>query len=146
MGLLDRKKLLKKQAFKIEKVDLGLDEKGEEEYVFVRQMSGRERDQFEQSLLKEKMGKNGVMEGYEKSLEDFRAKLAVVTICDENGENILSAGDFETLSKNMMAVRIEKIITAAQKINSITEEDKEALTKNSDAGEVGSSTSDSAEN
>ena len=28
-------------------------ELGKEEYVFVRQMTGRERDQFEQSLIKE---------------------------------------------------------------------------------------------
>ena len=141
MGLLDRKGLLKKEPFKIEKVELSADS-----YVFVRQMSGRERDHFEQSLLKAKKGKNGATESYEQSLEDFRAKLAVCTVCDEEGTIILQKDDYEMLSLNMSATTLEKIITTAQKINSITEQDKDALVKNSEAGVADNSTSGSVKN
>ena len=46
----------------------------------------------------------------------------------------------------MSAKRLEKIINVAQKLNAITEEDKEALVKNSEAVLDGNSNSDSVEN
>jgi hypothetical protein len=140
MGLFDRKSLLKKEAFKIEKIEF---EDGE---LYVRQMSGRERDRFEQSLIKEKKDNTGQVIGYDRSLEDFRAKLAVVTICDENGENMLFPDDYETLSKNMTAAKLEKIVNVAQKLNNISEQDKDALVKNSVADPDGNSSSASVVN
>jgi hypothetical protein len=133
MGQLDRNALLAKEKLEVIKVDLG---KGD--FIFVRQMTGRERDRFEQSLIKENKNVEG---GYEKSLEDFRAKLAVCTVCNEAGVLILNAGDFGTLSQNMSAARLEKIINVAQKINKISEEDKESLVKNSEVGQADNSTS-----
>jgi hypothetical protein len=138
MGLLDRKKLLTKQVLKIEKVDLENDD-----YVYVRQMTGRERDNYEQSLRRKIEGKNGVAD-YELALENFRAKLAVNTICDEKGNLILHLSDYEVLSDNMSAFTLEKIINAAQRLNNITEEDKEGLVKNSVAAQSGDSILDSA--
>lgn len=121
--LLDRKALLSKQDFKIEKVEL---EEGS--YLYVRQMSGQGRDRFEQSLLKEV--KKGNTTTFEQSLSDFRAKLAVSTICDENGVLILKPGDFGELSRNMTAYTLEKIINKAQEINAISEQDKDDMVKN----------------
>lgn len=138
MGLLDRKKLLTKQALKIEKVDLENDD-----YVYVRQMTGRERDNYEQSLRRKIEGKNGVAD-YELALENFRAKLAVNTVCDEKGDLILHLSDYEVLSDNMSAFTLEKIINVAQRLNNITEEDKEGLVKNSVAAQSGDSILDSA--
>lgn len=139
--LLDRNSLLKKEPVEIVKVDLGSDE-----FVYVRQMSGRERDTFEQSLIKETKDAKGEVTGYDRSLVDFRAKLAVVTICDEQGNTLLKPTDYETLSINMSARRLEKIVNEAQKLNAITEEDKENLVKNSVGDQVASSSSDSASN
>lgn len=136
MAQLDRNALLAKEKLDVVKVDLG---KGD--FVFVRQMTGRERDRFEQSLIKENKSVEG---GYEKSLEDFRAKLAVCTVCNETGTLVLNANDFATLSQNMSAARLEKIINVAQKINKISEEDKESLVKNSEVGPADNSTSVSA--
>lgn len=138
MALLNRENLLKKEKLEIEKVDLG---KGD--HVFVRQMTGRERDKFEQSLIKENKNVEG---GYEKSLDDFRAKLAVVTLCDEQGAPLLQPGDYPTLSQMMSAARLEKIVNIAQKLNKISEEDKENLVKNSVVGQADNSSSVSAEN
>jgi hypothetical protein len=141
MGQLDRSKLLQKEVLQIEKVELG-----EDEFVYVRQMTGHERDTFEQSLIKEKKDSKGTITGYDRATSDFRAKLAVVTICDENGNLLLQPGDYPALSANMSAKTLEKIINTAQKLNSITEEDKENLVKNSEAGLVEGSSSGSVEN
>jgi len=135
--LLDGKALLKKEDLTIEKVNLGKDE-----YVFVRQMTGRERDRFEQSLIKENKNAPG---GYDKALDDFRAKLAVCTVCDGAGKLLLGPLDYSLLSQNMSAARLEKIVNKAQKLNAITEVDKEELVKNSGAGLAGCSPSDFVE-
>lgn len=142
--LLNREGLLKRANFEIEKVDLGTNEQGEEIFVYVRQMSGYERDLFEQSLLKPIKDK-GKLVGYDQSMEHFRAKLAVQTICDEKGENILRPDDYVTLSKNITAKMLETIVNVAQRLNKITEEDKEALVKNLEAGQADNSNSNSAE-
>ena len=141
MNLLNREELLKKEALKIEKVDLGNDE-----YVYVRQMTGRERDLFENSLVVEIKNRKGIVERYESNTKDFRAKLCVCTICDEEGVLILKPNDYEMLSTNMSAARLEAIVNKAQELNAISEKDKENLVKNSDADPAGNSTSDSAEN
>lgn len=135
-NLLNREALLKRDELKIEKIELG-----DGTHVFVRQMTGRERDLFERSLMREFKDKKGRVD-YEKNLDDFRAKLAVVTICDDNGEMVLKPQDYPLLSQNMSAMKLEKIINVAQKLNSITEEDKEELLKNSGGDQPADSISD----
>ncbi len=141
MGLLSREDLLREGQLEVVKVELGNDE-----FVYVRAMSGHDRDVFEQSLLKEKLDEKGNLKGYDRSMEDFRAKLAVLTICDEKGELLLAAKDYPMLSKRISITKLEKIITAAQNLNKISEQDKEDLVKNSNAGLEDSSSSGSAEN
>ena len=124
MTFLSRNKLLEKQKLEITKVDLG-----DGEFVYVRQMTGRERDNFEKLLYTINTNKKGEITT-ERHLEDFRAKLVVNAVCDEKGVLLLNLDDFSVLSQNMSAARLEKIVNAAQKLNAITEEDKEALVKN----------------
>lgn len=126
MGLLNREGLLKKEELKVQKIDLG-----DDDYVFIRQMTGRERDRFDQSLIQEKKDRRGNTT-YERRLGDFRAKLTVCTVCDETGNLLLTWDDVSTLSKNMSAARLEKIVNEAQELNRISEEDKENLVKNSE--------------
>jgi len=137
MGFLGKAALLKKDILKVKRVDLGNDD-----FVFVRQMTGRERDNWEQSLMKEVKDSKGKRD-YQTNLSDFRAKLAVNTLCDEQGNLVLTMVDFEKLSMNMSYTKLEAIVSAAQELNKITEEDKEALTKNSSGDQVANSTSDS---
>jgi hypothetical protein len=139
--LLDRNALLKKEVLKVEKVELGSDE-----FVYVRQMTGRERDRFEQSLVREVKDIKGNVKSYERTLDDFRAKLAVVTICDVSGVLLLKPDDYPILSQNMSAKKLETIVNKAQELNKITEEDKEMLVKNSSAGLEDNSSSGSVEN
>jgi hypothetical protein len=138
--LLNRENLLTKEPLEIVKVDLGKDE-----YIYVRQMTGRERDKFEQSLIKRTRDSKGKVTGYDQALDDFRAKLAVNSICDEQGNLLLKPDDYPQLSQMMSAARLEKIVNESQKLNAISEEDKEELVKNSEAALGGSSSSDSVE-
>lgn len=138
--LLDRSKLLAKEVLRVQRVELG-----DGDFVFVRQMTGRERDRFERSLLLEVEDKKGNVT-YKRALEDFRAKLAVNTLCDEQGNNLLNPDDFNTLSANMSAAKLEHIVNAAQELNKISEEDKEAMVKNSESGPSDGSTSGSLVN
>jgi len=109
-------------------------------------MTGHERDVFEQSLVKKIRDKKGVVTSYEQATEDFRAKLAVMTLCDESGAPILESKDYPLLSRNMSAKRLETIINKAQELNKISEEDKEELVKNSSAVQEDGFSSDSVEN
>ena len=140
--LLDRKALLQQDTLRIEKVELP--GKGS---VHVREMSGKEKDIWEQSLMKQvKTGdpKNPVQ--YETSLKDFRAKLAVVTVCDEKGTVLFKPTDVELLNGRMSASNLDRIVTVAQKLNRITDEDKDDILKNSEADQEEGSNSGSANN
>ena len=140
-NLLDREALLAKEKLEIVKVEF---EDGN--YVFVRQMTGHERDVFEQSLLRKIKDKKGQIVSYEQATEDFRAKLAVCTVCNDAGELILTSKDYSLLSNNMSAKKLETIINKAQELNKISEEDKEALVKNLEPEPGDNSSSGSAEN
>ena len=141
MTTLSRNLLLQKEELEKVQVDLG---KGES--VWVRQMTGRERDNFEQSLIKEKKDAKGNVISYDRALGDFRAKLAVATCCDDEGKALFLPDDYSLLSQNMSAKRLEMIVNAAQKLNAISEEDKEALVKNSSPESEDNSNSDSVGN
>jgi hypothetical protein len=137
--LLTRESLLAKEELKIEKVELP-----DGDFVFVRMMTGRERDLFERSLLREVVDKKGNTT-YKQSLEDFRAKMVVNVVCDELGKNLLQPNDYNLLSQNMSAAKLELIVNAAQALNKISETDKEALIKNSEADQSASATIESVE-
>jgi hypothetical protein len=133
MKLLNREALLQKEELQKEKVDLG---KGD--FVYVRQMTGYERDLFERSII-EVMSDGKV----ERKAEDYRAKIAVCTVCGENGQLIFKQADTKVLSRSMSAYRLEKIAEVAQKLNRINAEDQEEIIKNSKGGLAANSISDS---
>ena len=104
MGLLNRKKLLEKEKLQVVKVDLGKDETNEEIYVFVKQMTGHERDIFETSLRREIRDKQGKLKDMDLAIDDFRAKLAVASVCDEEGNLLLNKEDYKVLSQSFRLV------------------------------------------
>lgn len=140
-NFLTRELLLQKDDLKIEKVELT---RG---FVYVREMTGHEKDIWEQSMLKQKASGNpNKPVEYETVLEDFRAKLVVVTVCDENGNLVLEAKDVKVLNKMMSASNMEKIVEVAQRLNAITQKDRDEIVKNLEADPVVSSNSGSVEN
>jgi hypothetical protein len=141
MGFLSKEKLLTKQPLKVEKVEF---ENGD--YVFVREMTGRDRDNFEQSVMKERRDAKGDIKGYDQILTDFRAKLAVTTLCDETGDLIFKPGEAGKLSECISITNLEKIVEKASNLNKITPKDKEDLIKNSGTEQDDNSNSGSVEN
>jgi len=133
---ITREEFLTRDEVQIEKVTFD-----DGNYTFVREMYSNEKDQFEQSLVEEKKQEDGTIT-YERALANFRAKLAVNTVCDESGVNILAPDDYNRLGKSMGAKKMEKIVAKAQELNKITDADKDALVKNSVAGQTGDSPSD----
>lgn len=140
MAILTRDQLLAKQELKVEKVKLSTGD------IFVRQMTGREKNRFELTLGHwedyEEDGKS--KQRYVRSLEDFRAKLAVHTVCDKEGVLLLTPDDIEALSVNMSGADLERISDKAQALNAITELDRERMVKNSGGAPAAASSSNSA--
>lgn len=125
MALLSRAQLLTKEELKREKVVL---DEATDEYVFVRQMTGHEKSVWELSQVqKSGLGRKAT---YDVTLDDYRAKLAVVCVCDDEGALLFAPEDYKTLSLNISAAKLEKIVDAAQRLNAITEEDREEIVKN----------------
>ena len=90
--------------------------------VMVRGMSGLARDKFE-SLIIQSSGKNG-----KANTENFRAKLASMTICDEKGNLIFSEKDITELS-NKSATALQRVFIVAQRLSAIGHDDVKELTE-----------------
>ena len=103
--------------------------------VIVRGMTGKERDQWEQSLQQRK-GKNDEM-----NLENIRAELLCMVIVDEHGENLFTRKDIEALGKKNAKV-LSDLFDVARKMSGLATEDVEELAKNSDPDQGDTSLSD----
>jgi len=125
MAMLSRVQLLSKEELKREKVVL---DATTDEFIFVRAMTAHEKSIWEMSQLK-KSGAGKKTE-YNVTLDDYRAKLAVVCVCDGDGNLIFQPEDYIALSENISAAKLELIVNVAQKLNAITEEDREEIVKN----------------
>lgn len=139
MAFLNREELLKKEQFKIEKVELP-----NGGHVFVRQMSAKMKDTLENSILK-KIVKNGQIQ-FEQDLSGFSAKMAAMTICDEEGTLLLSLADANLLAENKTAEMIDLVATKAGALNGISVDSKVEAVKNSESGRPEDSSSGCAEN
>lgn len=110
-----------------EKMKLNVPEWGGD--VFIRVMSGKERDRLE-----------GTFQG-KISYNNVRARIATLVLCDEEGKLLFSLDDIEALGKKSCAV-LDMIFEKAMKLNRITKEDVEELGKNSEDGQTEGSGSD----
>jgi hypothetical protein len=90
--------------------------------VYVRSMSGEDRDRFE-NLIVQSNGKSA-----KSNLENFRAKLASMTLCDEAGVLLFNEEDVKALSKKS-ATALQRIFVVAQKLSRIGDNDIEELTR-----------------
>jgi hypothetical protein len=100
--------------------------------VYVRTMTGLERDSWEGSIVKMKPrrvnGRN--IQEPEIIFANARAKLLAKVLCDENGKSLFSEHQVDVLG-GKSAAALDKCFTVAQKLNHLTNEDVEELTKNS---------------
>lgn len=90
--------------------------------VYVRSLTAFERDKLEQDLIDSK-GKASI-----KNLENLRARLCSISICNENGELLFSPNEVKALGeKNASA--LSRIFSVAQRLSGLTSDDVENLTK-----------------
>ena len=80
--------------------------------LFVRTLSGSERDEFEQSCISKRGSDKGV------NLKNIRARLAVLCICDDNGKRLFDARDIEALGKKS-AKALDLVFDVAQRLNGL---------------------------
>ena len=78
-------------------------------------MTGFQRDAWEMAIPKNT-----------NDMKNFRANLAVLTVCDENGDLLFKPEDAELLG-NKSAKALGKIFNAATKLNHITGKDVEEI-------------------
>lgn len=88
--------------------------------LFVRTLSGQERDAFEAS----QMGAKG-----DAKLQDIRARFVVACACDEKGEALFEAKDVAWLTLKSSSA-LSRVFNVASKLNAMTEADVEDLAKN----------------
>ena len=115
MSVLDRNSILQASDVVIESLEVP-EWKGT---VYVKSMSGQERDSFEASLVS-KDGKNPVY-------ANIRAKLVVRTACDETGKRLFSEADIPDLTRKSAAA-LQRIFEVAQRLSGISSKDVEEMT------------------
>ena len=130
MGVLSRSDILKADDLIRELV--AVPEWGGD--VFVRAMSGAERDAFEASIVVTR-GKDTSM-----NMSNIRAKLAVLTICDEIGRQLFEDEDIQALGQKSAAA-LQRVFEVAQKLSGIGEEAVKELTEGLKVNPLGDSTS-----
>lgn len=130
MALLSRDDILKVDDRKYEEV--AVPEWGGT--VRVRSLTGRERDQFESSLVDKKTGQAS-------RLANARARLVAMTLVDEDGNRMFSTDDVSALGTKSAAA-LERVFTAARRLCGMTDDDLAELVEDFDTGPSGSSTSD----
>lgn len=121
--MLDRKSILDARDAKLEKVEVP--EWGGS--VFVRVLSGTERDAFEASNVR--ISGKGKDRRIDPVLGNYRARLAVLAVCDEKGERIFSDEDAGAVGKKNAAA-LDRIVEAAHRINGMGEDSVEVAEKN----------------
>lgn len=128
MAILTKEQILKANDLKTEKVSVP-EWNGE---VYVRTMTGTERDAFDQSLVESKDKTN---------LANIRARLCALTVVDEKGGRLFDDKDIVDLGKKSSAA-LDRVFAVAQKLNGIGANNIEELAKNSGAARSEDSISD----
>lgn len=95
--------------------------------VFIRTISGSERDSFEDSYAEQKM-------------KAFRVRFLVMTLCDEAGERLFEDKESDELGKKSSVV-INRLFDKAWQHNAFTQEAVDALGEGLSTGQKGGSTS-----
>lgn len=95
--------------------------------VYIKTLSGTERDAFEDAYSSDKM-------------KNFRVRFLVLTLCDEKGERLFSDSEVDELGKKSASV-ISKLFEKAWAVNAFRAEDVDSLGKDLATDQSGGSTS-----
>lgn len=117
--MLTKDQILGIKDLQIEKVDVP--EWGG--YVFVRGMTGAERDSFEASVVDIRGSSQKI------NMVNVRAKLVSLTACDEEGNRLFEDSDIIELGKKS-ALALQKVFDVAQRLSGLSKEEVSLLEKN----------------
>jgi len=92
--------------------------------VRVSMMSGTARDAYEDSIIE--FDSNGKVT---RNLSNARAKLCAASMVDDKGNLLFSEGEINKLGKKS-AEALNRVFTAAQKLNALSDEEVEEQAKN----------------
>ena len=120
---LNKAKILAAEDVKLDKVNVP--EWGGD--VFIKTLSGTERDAFEDAYSQDKM-------------RQFRVRFLVLTLCDEKGERLFTDKEVDELGRKSALV-IARLFEKAWSLNALRSEDVDALGKDSASDQSGVSTS-----
>jgi hypothetical protein len=120
---LDRKSILAADDVRKEKV--AVPEWGGD--VYLRVLSGTDRDHFEESYADQKM-------------KAFRIRFLLLALCDERGERLFADDEGDILGKKSSVV-INRLFEAGWKLNALSQEAVDALGEDSPVAPNDGSTS-----
>ena len=92
--------------------------------MYVRALNGSERDSLEAWMVE--MNGKGAQDLY----GNMTARLAAMTMVDEQGDNLFEMGDVVVLGRKS-ANALRRVVEVAQRLSGVTQADVEELTKNS---------------
>ncbi|MCP4539823.1 MAG: hypothetical protein GY832_22010 [Chloroflexi bacterium] len=95
--------------------------------VWVRTLSGEQRDLFENKTLERSYGKK-------VNLKNMRARFAVAVCCEENGTPLFKSNDLSWLTTKSSKA-LDKIYDAGSRLAGMSSEDVEELVKNCESGQ-----------
>jgi len=98
--------------------------------VYVRGLSAAERDQFESEMF-DVVGKDVKM-----NKKNLRARLVLLTICDDKGVRIFKDEDLAALGKKSGAA-LDRLFSVAQRLSGIGVSDVEEMVSNLEKGPQG---------
>lgn len=120
---LNKAKILAANDTKLEKVHVP--EWGDD--VYIKTLSGTERDLFEEAYSSEKM-------------KNFRSRFLVLTLADDNGARLFADAEVEQLGTKSAFV-LNRLFEKAWSLNAFRDADVDALGKDSPSGQSDVSTS-----
>jgi hypothetical protein len=100
--------------------------------VYVRALTGAERDQFEASMIEQRGKKQSL------NMANIRAKLAAMTICDEQGKRLFTDADVHALA-GKSASALNRVFEAARRLSGLAEDDVDELAKGLEENPFGGS-------
>lgn len=92
-------------------------------WVRVKTLTGAERDYFESSIIR----RNGKV--VSQNLQNVRARLCALCIVDADGQRIFGEEDEYALGRKSAAA-LDRIFSAARRLNNLSDADVEELAKN----------------
>ena len=98
--------------------------------VIIRTMTGEERDAFDSEMIRDD----------KKSFKNIRARFLSLIICDEQGNRLFDDKEIAQLGKKSAAA-LDRLFSAGQKLNRLSNDDIEELAGNSEPIQKDSSNS-----